>query len=155
LVTDLSVYTAHTLYSIYVWNVYPTICMLLIVRCIQTQSASLVCSTTGCTRLASDKYTGLCANCYVTAAVSPRDVNSRVAVATKQVFQVGGSGAPSCIMDFCSNVGSAECKGLCQECFSAVCQTRLQTASDPAITAITSAANRTSITHTVKLIVRY
>jgi len=48
-------------------------------------------------------------------------------------------------MDFCSNVGSAECKGLCEQCFSAVCQTRLQTAADPpSSTAVTTTAHRTT-----------
>jgi len=104
-----------------------------------TQQPSLTpCANSGCNRPAgaADMYTGFCANCYVTAAASPpRDVIGHVAMATQQVRQVL---PPSCIMDFCSNEGSAECKGLCQQCFSALCQTRLQTAFDP-VTNTTSA----------------
>jgi len=114
---------------------------------------SALCATTGCGRPANDKYAGVCANCYVTAAVSPRDVNSRVAVATQQVRQAGGgTHAPSCIMDFCSNVGSAQCKGLCQQCFTTLCQIRLMTAADPPSTTTITSTHRTLITGTHSLL---
>jgi len=100
-------------------------------RC--TLSVVQTCVTAGCTRPAGDKYQGLCTNCYVKAATSPSDViGRRVAVTTE---------APSCIMDFCSNVGLTDCKGLCQQCFSALCQTRLQGTFDPPPPTATSATN--------------
>jgi len=110
---------------------------------------SAQCTTAGCSRPASDKYAGLCANCYGTAAANASPPRHVVGAAEQLLTHVGGPGpgSASCIMDFCSNVGSPDCKGLCQQCFSALCQTRLQTAFDPPTSALPSTAHCTSNTH--------
>jgi hypothetical protein len=94
------------------------------------QVSRLVCRNAWCSRQGSPHYEGLCPECFVGAGTPPVPGSPSRAIQqpTEARLTTGShleARSRNCIMDFCSNAGLAEYKGLCRDCYSAVYQGRV------------------------------
>lgn len=111
---------------------------------------STACRNVSCIRQGSPHFNGLCGQCFVIVGDDKLSSPSARSPAASRRHQVAAPGlhgdilmfglestatnttnSSSCIMDFCSNVGLADCKGLCRDCFTTLCQNRLLNDSTP------------------------
>lgn len=98
---------------------------------VSRQVSRLVCRNVTCNRQGSPHCEGLCPQCYVSTNVatpargSPARTVQQPAGTGLMVGSQAAAPMKSCIMDFCSNIGLTECKGLCEKCFAVVYQGRV------------------------------
>jgi hypothetical protein len=101
------------------------------------------CTNTGCNNRGQDSYNGACSQCYIlqkpvimqTVPADPSSTTSAMGsrMITQQQQRPAASvllpssqpQLPSCLIDFCMNPASVDCNGLCHECFTAICRSRL------------------------------